>query len=354
MTEFIEFLQLATANRYESLTELHVLENTVTLAHLQHSQFSLAFACQWRSTADFAFALGFRSVLCLTYQFLTSHNCSCQLTEELSKPKSKLLYDWRPISQYVLVSSPVCCLEVLYLWGTLSDERTGLQFAVQLLNGPRHRTVTILYCLIEGSPNLESQDPIFISPWNRVAQLYPRHWIPFPSPLTTRRATVEVLQPSPNLEDQAPLYVPPGTGWSRPKSKSRYDQRSIIMSCCRVYAVLEGCQLKSSKDILRSTVNRPVYLGVRHPSQTRDQFFLLSWIIFRTHFQYCVFFRFHANNVSSEFFPGNNWCTVSWLHIRYLATAVHVTLSSKTPVRGKHGTDRDDGDSSSFRSFENL
>jgi hypothetical protein len=60
--------------------------------------------------------------------------------------KSKLLYDWRSVSQsvsqYVLVSSSLvglatryyvlsecCCLKfaVLFLWGTLSDEKTGLQ-----------------------------------------------------------------------------------------------------------------------------------------------------------------------------------------------------------------------------------
>jgi hypothetical protein len=37
------------------------------------------------------------------------------------------------------------------------------------------------------SPNLEGQVPVFISPRNRVAQLYPRHWVPFMSPLTTLR-----------------------------------------------------------------------------------------------------------------------------------------------------------------------
>jgi hypothetical protein len=75
-----------------------------------------------------------------------------------------LLYDWRSVSQYVLVSSSLvrlatryyflaecCCLKfaVLFLWGTLSVERTGLQFGVQILNGPsRSEPVTILYCLI--------------------------------------------------------------------------------------------------------------------------------------------------------------------------------------------------------------
>jgi hypothetical protein len=37
----------------------------------------------------------------------------------------------------------------------------------------RAEPVTILYCLIWDSPNLEGQVPIFISPRNRVAQLYP-------------------------------------------------------------------------------------------------------------------------------------------------------------------------------------
>jgi hypothetical protein len=33
---------------------------------------------------------------------------------------------------------------------------------------------TIFNCLIWDSPNLEGQVPVFVSPWNRVAQLYPR------------------------------------------------------------------------------------------------------------------------------------------------------------------------------------
>jgi hypothetical protein len=39
-------------------------------------------------------------------------------------------------------------------------------------------------------------------------------------------------------------------------------------------------QVKSSQVILRPTVNRPVYLGVRHPSRTDNQFFIISLIIF--------------------------------------------------------------------------
>jgi hypothetical protein len=64
---------------------------------------------------------------------------------DLNAAKSKLLYDWRSVSQYVLVSSTLvgfanryyflsecCCLKfaVLFLWSALSDDKTGLQFAV--------------------------------------------------------------------------------------------------------------------------------------------------------------------------------------------------------------------------------
>jgi hypothetical protein len=59
--------------------------------------------------------------------------------------------------------------------GALSDERTSLQFAVQSLNGSSSAgPLTILYHLIRDSRNLEGQILLFISPRNRVAQLYPR------------------------------------------------------------------------------------------------------------------------------------------------------------------------------------
>jgi hypothetical protein len=43
------------------------------------------------------------------------------------------------------------------------------------LLGPSPAELTaIFYCLIWDSPNLEGQVPVFISPRNRMAQLYPR------------------------------------------------------------------------------------------------------------------------------------------------------------------------------------
>jgi hypothetical protein len=46
----------------------------------------------------------------------------------------------------------------------------------------------ILLPQFRDSPNLEGQVPVFISPRNRVAIYTPRHWVPFSSPPTTRRA----------------------------------------------------------------------------------------------------------------------------------------------------------------------
>jgi hypothetical protein len=42
-------------------------------------------------------------------------------------------------------------------------------------------------------PSLEDQISIFMSPSDRVAQFYPQARVPFSSPSTTRRATVDVL-----------------------------------------------------------------------------------------------------------------------------------------------------------------
>jgi hypothetical protein len=56
-----------------------------------------------------------------------------------------------------------CCLKVvvLFIWGALSDEKMGLEFAVQSLNGPsRAEPVTMLYCLVWDSSNLDGQVPV--------------------------------------------------------------------------------------------------------------------------------------------------------------------------------------------------
>jgi hypothetical protein len=127
------------------------------------------------------------------------------------------------VSQYVLVSSTLvglatryyflsecCCLKfaVLYLWGALSDERTGLQFAVQSLNGPSHsEPVTMLYCLIWDSPTWRARSPYLYPAGTGWPSYTPGHWVPLTLSPTTRRAKVEVFYPSPNVEGQVPVYT---------------------------------------------------------------------------------------------------------------------------------------------------
>jgi hypothetical protein len=80
----------------------------------------------------------------------------------------------------------VCCLQLLPVFAS-----------AVILGSKSHGTHGhILLPQIHGSPNLEGQVPIFISPRNSVAQLYPRHWAPFSSFPTTRRTTVEVSKPA--------------------------------------------------------------------------------------------------------------------------------------------------------------
>jgi hypothetical protein len=66
---------------------------------------------------------------------------------------------------------------LLFMFGVPLDGRADSQFAMQSLNDPsRAEPVTILYCLMWESSNLKKQVPVFISPKNKVAQLYPRSW----------------------------------------------------------------------------------------------------------------------------------------------------------------------------------
>jgi hypothetical protein len=86
------------------------------------------------------------------------------------------------------------------MWGPLSDERMGLSFAIAA-DSRQHSPsppgpMTIFISLFQDSHNLEGQVSIFISPRNRVAQLYPQALVSFLSTPMTHRATVEVFEPT--------------------------------------------------------------------------------------------------------------------------------------------------------------
>jgi hypothetical protein len=84
---------------------------------------------------------------------------------------------------------------------TSSDERMGLSFTIAA--GPRQSIHSQVRVPQDSWPHFTVSDSrlpqpaqvlVFISPKNRVAQLYPRHWVPFPPPITIRRATEEVIR----------------------------------------------------------------------------------------------------------------------------------------------------------------
>jgi hypothetical protein len=126
-------------------------------------------------------------------QLPDSHFSQRQLSaDSTDKSESKLFYDRRSVGQFVLVSSPAwstrsdfCYCQTfagLLVWGFLFDEKTGLSFII--VAGPRQRNHSriwvpwnhdhILLSQVSDSPNLVGQVPVFISPRNRVVQLYPQ------------------------------------------------------------------------------------------------------------------------------------------------------------------------------------
>jgi hypothetical protein len=112
----------------------------------------------------------------------------------MSVMKLKLLYDWQSVSQSVRlgIEHPRgTCDQTLLPVAMLLSEICGLvsvgrplwredAFAIcsvitQLSDS--RRTLTILYCLIWDSSNLEGQVPVFISPRNRWPSYTPRHCV---------------------------------------------------------------------------------------------------------------------------------------------------------------------------------
>jgi hypothetical protein len=148
--------------------------------------------------------------------FLPSCNWSSAANSQLSglKLKLKLIYNWQWVGQSVrhpsgtrdqfffllkisfrqlwvcyfvapsLMRGQVCNLLYNCFWALPEQSLLG-QSPTELM--------AIFYCLIWDSLNLEGQVPVFISPRNRVAQLYLLALVPFLSPFTTRRAAVEVF-----------------------------------------------------------------------------------------------------------------------------------------------------------------
>jgi hypothetical protein len=110
------------------------------------------------------------------------------------KVKSKLLYDQRSVSQSVLVSSPHLGPKTRFL--LLSNSCRFLDVRSKFHSTHDH----ILLSQIQDSPNLEGLVPVFISPRNMVAQLYPQ-------------ALIFLFIASYDLQDYSQVYKPAPTQW---------------------------------------------------------------------------------------------------------------------------------------------
>jgi hypothetical protein len=83
------------------------------------------------------------------------------------------------VTRYYFMSEGFCLkVAVLFLWNALSDERTGLQFAVQSLNGPsRSEPVTIIYCLMWDHQTWRATFPYLYPPRTGRPSYTPGHHV---------------------------------------------------------------------------------------------------------------------------------------------------------------------------------
>jgi hypothetical protein len=190
--------QLVTKNNYNSFTELHTPKITV-INYSTHKFFSVftSRCLVAASNGGRSLLLGSRTVPSLSYELHTSHNCNSQLTQptqqELTVRVRVTLWlvvychsvcfgakhlethdqyfffqlntcGYRPRVTSSLTRGWVCRLQLLLALSSAA-----------ILGSEFHRIHDhTLPSKVWDSPNLEGQVPIFISPRNRAAQLYPQ------------------------------------------------------------------------------------------------------------------------------------------------------------------------------------
>jgi hypothetical protein len=142
----------------------------------------------WFTTNEFVLASGPLSPTIKDFFF--------QMNSGSNGPYVLFLVGWDWVSWYcghywpIVPDGPYVTSSLTRGWVCQLQLLPALASAV-ILRSKSHRTQDhILLFQIWDSPNLECQVPVYISPRNRVAQLYPRHLVPF----LTRTAMVDIFE----------------------------------------------------------------------------------------------------------------------------------------------------------------
>jgi hypothetical protein len=136
------------------------------------------------------------------------------------------------VTRYCFLSERFCLkFAVLFLWGTSSDERTGLQFAVQSVSGPSQpEPITIHYYLIWDSSELEGEVPVFISPSKRFQIIFLGTGSPLHRLFRLAGLRWRYSNPTETWRATSPYVYPPGTGLSSPNDRQSINHYVLASS----------------------------------------------------------------------------------------------------------------------------
>jgi hypothetical protein len=218
--------------------------------------------------------------------------------------KLKLNYDWQSVGQYILVSGThlgqvtnfFFLLEIFFrqlrvCYFVASSLMRGRVCNLLLLlflasTVPRNSRPYFIVPILETPPTWRARSPYLHPPGTGWPRYTPGHyWVPFPSPLTTSRATVEVLS-----------HIHTGY-WSLSKWKSKlyYDQQSVSQS-----VLVSGTHLGPTTSFSNSLF---------------DYFLWQFWVCSLTRSRVCIF----------HFFPGI--ASAAFLRSEFHGTHEHSLLS---------------------------
>jgi hypothetical protein len=137
-----------------------------------------------------------------------SHTLLTDVSRLSLKSKSQSCYGRRSVGQSVLVPGAqdqiFNTVAGLLMWGALSDVRTGLSFVTAVgLRQRSHSRIRIprnswpCFTVSDSRPpTWRDTSPFLYPPETGWSSYTSRHWVPFSSPPSTLRATVEVFEPT--------------------------------------------------------------------------------------------------------------------------------------------------------------